>query len=648
MFDLPSLVNDVLSNTFIVYSVSFLLVALAAKQIGKFFSSYGLPYITGYLLAGALAGPFVLGMMPSGSADELRYIEDISLAVIAFIAGSELYLKELRSKLRTILTNTAGIVVSAFLLIGVALYFLEGLIPFTAGYPPTTKIAVAVLGATILLALSPASTIAVMQEVKAKGPFSKTVLSITVVMDVVIIVLFAVSVAFAGALIDSTPVTVSFLVILIVDILIALLAGYVLGRGIALLLSTPLHQMVKIGALLVLGYAIFESANIVPDLVYDATSVKIKIEPLLISMVAGFTITNFTNYRHNFEELLHDISPYVYVAFFALTGVALKLDILFGTLGIALALFGVRMAAIIVGTYAGGTIAGEEAKFRKWAGLGLITQAGIALGLAREAAVTFPDTLGGEFATLIIAVVVLNEVFGPLLLKFALRQVGEIQTGEGANRQLVILGVEPQSVALAREMDADGWNVILADVSKQHIEDLYVTDIDERYIEAINESTLGSLIKKGPATALVTMLDDDKLNYQACEIASKEFGIESMVVRLRDVSLREKFLSMGVRVLDPASAMVTLLHQYLRAPEAVNLLLHQDPDHDVIQIRVTEKSIDGLPLRDLRLPSDVLILEILRDGQIIVPHGFSKLRSADELTLMGSPASLNEVALKLA
>lgn len=631
----------------VMFSASFFLVALAAKQIGKFFSSYGLPYITGYLLAGALAGPFILGMLPKEASEQLRYIDDVSLAVIAFIAGSELYLKELRSKMRTILTNAAGIVVAAFLMIGVALFFAQSFIPFTAGYPFMTKLAVSLLGATILLALSPASTIAVIQEVKAKGPFSKTVLSITVVMDVVIIVMFAISVAFASAMIDGSPVTVSFMLILILDIIIAVVAGFILGKLIGLILSTPLAKWVKAIALLVLGFLIFESGYRVPDIAYDVLGFKIKIEPLLIAMVAGFTVTNFTQFRKPFEDLLHDISPYVYVAFFALTGVALKLDILVATIGIASILFLVRMAAIIIGTYIGGTIAGEPDNFRKWAGLGLVTQAGIALGLARETAVEFPDTLGGDFATLIIAVVVLNEVFGPLFLKYALRKVGEAQVPDSErNRQLVVLGVEPQSIALARQMNADGWNVILADTNKERVEQLRADDIDERYIEVINKETLGEMIK-GSSTALVTMLDDDSENYEACNLASEEFNIESMVVRLRDVSLRDKFLDLGVRVLDPASAMVSLLNQYLRAPEAVNLLLHQDPDHDVMQVRVTEKAIDGLQLRDLRLPSDVLILEILRDGQVIVPHGFSTLKIADEVTIVGSPNSLTEVTLKL-
>lgn len=631
----------------VIFSVSFLLIALAAKQIGKFFSSYGLPYITGYLLAGALAGPFILGMLPKEASEQLRYIDDISLAVIAFIAGSELYLKELRSKMGTILTNAAGIVVAAFSMIGVALFFAQSFIPFTADYPFMTKLAVSLLGATILLALSPASTIAVIQEVKAKGPFSKTVLSITVVMDVVIIVLFAVSVAFATAMIDGDPVTVSFLLILVLDIIIALVAGFLLGKFIGIVLSTSLQKWMKAIVLLLLGFLIFEAGYYVPEIAYEIVGFKIKIEPLLIAMVAGFTVTNFTRFRQPFEDLLHDISPYVYVAFFALTGVALKLDILIATIGIASILFLTRMVAIIIGTYVGGTIAGEPDSFRKWAGLGLVTQAGIALGLARETAVAFPDTLGGDFSTMIIAVVVLNEVFGPLFLKYALRKVGEARVPDSErNRQLVILGVEPQSIALARQMNLDGWNVILADTSKERIEQLRPDDIDERHIEDISTESLGNLIK-GSSSALVTMLDDDKENYRACQLASEEFDIESMVVRLRDLSLREKFLDLGVRVLDPASAMVSLLNQYLRAPEAVNLLLHQNPDHDVMQVRVTEKAIDGLQLRDLRLPSDVLILEILRNDEVIVPHGFSNLKIADEVTIVGSPDSLTEVTLKL-
>lgn len=641
MFDLPPIV---------IYSLGFLIIAFAAKLIGKYFSEFGLPYITGYLLTGALAGPFILQLLPTEASETLRYVDDISLAVIAFIAGSELYLKEIRSRLRNIALNSTGIVITAFIMIGTALYFVQSLIPFTADYPPITKIAVALLGATILLALSPASTIAVIQEVRARGPFSKTVLSITVVMDVVIIVLFAIAVAFASAMIDGDPVTINFLIILVVDIVIALVAGYIIGQGIAFLFSTPAPDIVKAGILLALSFVIFESAQYIPVWVENAIDVKIKIEPLLMSMVAGFTVTNFTKYRQPFEDLLHDISPWVYVAFFTLTGVGLKLDILIETIGIATILFIVRMVAIIIGTYIGGTIAREEETFKRNAGLGLITQAGIALGLARETAVIFPDTLGGEFATLVISVVVLNEIFGPMLLKFALRRVGEAYVPAGVDagtpRNLLILGVEPQSVALARQMRARDWDVTLVDTDKKRIDALNDEDLDERLIETIDEDMICSILGS-EKDALVAMLDDDDANMAACQCAHDALGIKSIVVRLRNPRLRDEFLALGARVLDPASAMVHLLEQSIVAPEAVNVLLHQDPDYNVAQITITDRTFDAIPLRDLRLPVDVLVLEIIRDGHLIVPHGFSKLRIGDELTVIGSPNSLSEVTLKL-
>jgi len=632
----------------ILYALSFLLVALAAQQIGRFFSRYGLPYITSYLLAGALAGPFVLRLMPAESVDALRYIDDISLAVIAFIAGSELYLKELRNRLRTILLNTAGIVVAAFVLISVALFILQSLIPFAQGYSTNLKIAVSLIGATILLALSPASTIAVIQEVRAKGPFSKTVLSITVVMDVVIIIMFAVSVAFAGAIVDGDALSLSFAGLLVIDIAIALAAGYMIGHLLAQVLTLNVTVAIKALIVMFIGLVIFETSMRVPDWAEATFGLKIKIEPLLIAMLAGFTVTNFTRYRLPFEDVLHRISPMVYVAFFTLTGVGLKLDVLFNTLGIALILFLVRMLSIIIGTYVGGIMAGEPQRFRRWVGLGLITQAGIALGLARETAAEFPDTMGGEFATLIIAVVVLNELFGPLLLKFSLRRMGESQmrtTIEGVQPHAIILGVEQQSIMLARRLSDEGWDVVIADTDQARLVPLINDDFAEQYIPAVNEETIKSLVN-GRLDALVALLDNDQDNLNACEIARDDYDTQRLIVRLRDLTLAESFRKLGARVIDPASSMVTLLLQSVRAPEAVDLLLNQDPRHEVVQIKVAERAIDGLLLRDLRLPSDVLILEIQRGGRSIVPHGFTTLRVGDEVILVGCPPSLQEVAFR--
>lgn len=626
--------------------LSFVLVALASRQIGKAFSSVGLPYITGYLLAGTLAGPFLLGLMPSGATESLRFIDELSLAVIAFVAGSELYLKEIRSQLRTILLNAGGIVVAALLLIGLALFGLSGVLAFAQGFSPADRVAMALLGATVLLALSPASTIAVIQEVRAKGTFSKTLLSVTVVMDVVIIVLFAIAVAFAGTLIEGRELSLLFVGLLVLDLVLAVLVGLLIGVVLTGVLRSKLNQAFKTTLILTVGMALFAAAFYV-----DGLKLGIHLEPLLSAMIAGFFVTNFTARRQEFERILHDVSPAVYVAFFTLTGVGLKLDVLVSLAGaVALVLFFVRMVAIFAGSYLGGTLAGESRQFRRLAWAGLITQAGIALGLAREISVDFPNTLGSDFATMIIAVVVLNEIFGPMLLKYALRRSGDAhEPGKpvpDAERDVVIIGIESQSISLARQLQAQSWNVTLADVDRARVELVDNGNLQAKYITGVTQECLDEIITPG-TDAVVAMLEDDHANLTALESAYEQHGIKRLVVRLNDLSLAEKFTEIGAKVVDPTTATLSVLDQYVRAPQSAALMLHQDPQYDIAQVTITEKDVSGVLLRDLRLPTDVLVLEISRRGQSIVPKGQTKLLQGDEVILVGKPDSLKQATLQL-
>ena len=405
------------------YMVIFLLLAVASRQIGKLFSSIGLPYITGYLLVGMIAGPFVLGMLPASAVTELRFVDDLSLGVIAFIAGSEFYLKDIRANAKKIAVTLSGVIVVAFPLTGLALFYLTQYLPFAADMPTTWKIALALLGATILLALSPPSTIAVIKEVQASGPFTRTVLGVTVTMDVVIVALFAFSVAIAGGLINDAEIGAGFLGLLLIDIGGAALVGWLMGKLLQVIFTLSVSKWIATFATVVLGYGVFASSHYVTALT-AGSAFEMHVEPLLVVLISGFYIANFTTHRRRFEELLHTVGPYIYVAFFTLTGVGIKLDILVQTWAIALALFAIRVVAIYLGSYLGMRQLKEPAKFHRFMGLALITQAGIALGLSREVAIEFPS-LGEAFATLVISVVVVNEMFGPIFLKMALKRVGE-------------------------------------------------------------------------------------------------------------------------------------------------------------------------------------------------------------------------------
>ena len=91
-----------------------------------------------------------------------------------------------------------------------------------------------------------------------------------------------------------------------------------------------------------------------------------------------------------------------------------------------------------------------------------------------------------------------------------------------------------------------------------------------------------------------------------------------------------------MHVLDPANAMVHLLDNFVRAPQLAAMVFEDDPDHDVIQVTITDPSVDGLHLRELILPDDVLVMAIARRGHSIVPHGYTNLHLEDEVTLIGT------------
>lgn len=629
----------------------FVILAISSREIGQFLGrALRLPYITGYLFAGVIFGPFVLNLINSETFEQLRFVDDLALAVIALVAGSELYLREIRSRIKPIFLNAAGVAVAAVFVIMLAMMILGDALPFMRDVDTAGRLALALLTATILLALSPPSTIAVIQEVRARGMFTRTVLSITVVMDVVIIVLFAIVSAFVSAFVEGGNLDLSFLLILVAELAAGLLSGYIVGRMLALVLSSRLDRALKTLLLLLISYAIFPLTEQIAVLAHDSFPFEFHIEPLLVAMVGGFYVTNFSAYRDELVEILHYVGPPIYVAFFTLTGVSLNLNVLIASGLIALVLFAIRVLSVFAGSFAGGTLAGESMQFRRFMWMGLITQAGIALGLAREAALNFPGLVDDSFTTVVVAVISISILVGPYFLKSALRRVGEAHEPGQADpdeiRDVLILGLEGQTVTLARQLLSNHWRVKLADTSLARVESFSDSSLETYHIDEISEDSLSGLMT--PSTdAVVMMLDKDDDNLKACQVAFEKFGVKRLIVRLNDMTWADYFKAYSTVVVDPATAMVHLLDQSVRAPQSVNLLLHQDPEYTIMQITVTNLDAHGTLLRDLRLPGDVLILEITRQRHSIVPNGSTALHMHDEVTLIGKPASLEQVVLKL-
>ena len=152
--------------TAITYVSGFALIALASKQIGQFLRKINLPLITGFLITGIIAGPFILNLIPAEAVHSLRFIDELALAVIAFAAGNELYLKEIRDRFKSITWVTAGLVSVTFTFTSLAILFLSNYIPFMQDMSMGIKIAVSILGGAVMVARSPSSAIAIVNELQ--------------------------------------------------------------------------------------------------------------------------------------------------------------------------------------------------------------------------------------------------------------------------------------------------------------------------------------------------------------------------------------------------------------------------------------------------------------------------------------------------
>ncbi len=629
-----------------VFIAGFTVIALASKQIGELFTKIKLPLISGFLFAGIVAGPFVLGLISEEASNSLRFVDEISLAFIAFAAGSELYLQELRDRFRSITWVTLGLVVVTFTLGSLTVFILANFIPFMRAMPATNQVAVSILAGAILVARSPSSAIAIVNELRATGPFTRTALGVTVVMDVIVIVLFAINSSIADALLTGLGFDLSFIILLLIELLVSLALGYMLGKILQFVLSRRLNGLLKTGLVLLTGYGIFVLSALIREFSHTQLPFEIFLEPLLICMVGSFVVTNYSRYRPEFLKILHDIGPPIYIAFFTLTGASLALDILVKTWPIALALFVVRLGAIFIGSFSGGALAGDPMSHNRVAWMAYVTQAGVGLGLAKEVAVEFPEW-GGAFATVIISIIVLNQITGPPFFKWAINRVGEAhtraKTGFDGLRDAIIFGLEGQSLALADQLRSHGWQVKIASRQANGLEKVVDSDVD---IYPFSNLTLDTLRQLGAekAEAIITLLSDEE-NYQICELAYENFGTKDLVVRLNGRNNFDRFHRLGALIVDPATAIVGLLDHLVRSPLAASLLLGTEENQDIVDLEVRNPNLHGVPLRDLRFPLDTLILSVYRGGRLLISHGYTRLKIGDRVTMVGSLESLDEVML---
>lgn len=386
-----------------IFGLGFILLAglFSARLINK----VKFPAVTAYLLLGILIGPTLLKLIPGGILDASGLISNIVLGIIAFNIGQNFSRENFRRIGKSVVWISVLEACGAWLLVTLV-FMLILRQPFY----------ISLLFGAIASATAPAATVMVIREYRAKGNFTDTLLGVVAIDDAWCLIIFAVSLAISQAIFNHMLAT-SFLLRVFLNSILSIFGAFILGGVIAVLLSL-LSRFIRTQAELLtftLGFILLSIG----------ISRQLNLSVLLANMFLGAILVNINQTSFKFFDSLKMVDSSLFLLFFVLAGANLDIWIMpnLGLIGIAYLVF--RVIGKISGASLGARISGASESIKKYLGLGLIPQAGVALGCALIAKHDFP-AFGGMIFTTIVATTVIYELIGPLCTRRALQKAGEI------------------------------------------------------------------------------------------------------------------------------------------------------------------------------------------------------------------------------
>ena len=390
-------------------ALGFLL--LAGTVVANVLEPIGIPHLTAYLLAGMAAGPYALHLINHQTVEDLSPINALALSLIALAGGAELRISKLISAARSLLWATLLQNVVVLVLMAGVFLLLRPMLPFTAELPLTVVIGIALLWGVVSITRSPSATLGVLSQTGAKGPLATFTLAFVMTSDVVVVVVLAVVFTVTRPLLEPGS---AFSLQAFRELGHEVLGSVALGSTLGLLLAAYLRF---VGRQLVL---VFVALGLVMTQVLD----YLRFDWLLIFITAGFVVQNLSAQGDKFLEEIDRLGEIVYVIFFATAGAHLDLPLLAKLWPAALALTLSRAGCTWLTARVSSRLAEDPPTLRRWGWAGLVSQAGLALGIAGKIQKEHPG-YGAGFAAMAVATVAMNELVGPILFKTALDRTGE-------------------------------------------------------------------------------------------------------------------------------------------------------------------------------------------------------------------------------
>lgn len=376
----------------------------------KVFQRFGIPQVVGFIVAGVVLGNSGFNFIPLELVNELTIINSIALGLIGFDMGSHLSFAELRRLGRSISFILLFEAIGTFALVALGIYTITG------------SLYTALIFGALASATAPAATVDVLAEYDAKGPLTTSLIAVVGLDDALALLLYSVAAALADSLLSGQNLSFGELISLpIFEIGGSLLVGVVMGLILDFILRRlkSHHDAMAIS----IGFV----------LLCVALSESLGFSLILTNMILGLVVTNRDpEHSRYIRYTVEQAGPVIYVLFFALVGARFQITRLpaMGILGVAYVVL--RSLGKISGAWLGGRVGGAEPVVRNNLGLGLLSQAGVAMGLAIASSGRFSTygEAGAELGDLIINVICattfLVQIIGPVCVKFAIQRAGEI------------------------------------------------------------------------------------------------------------------------------------------------------------------------------------------------------------------------------
>ena len=385
-------------------SITILYIA-AAMTAGLLFNRFAklisLPNVTGYLVAGLLIGPSVLNLIPKDGTEALNVLVTLALGFIAYSIGGEFNINNIKAIGGKSIIITMLQALTAVGLVDITLCALGFNVPLAL-----------TLGA-IAAATAPAATLMVVRQYRANGPVTRTLLPVVAMDDAVGLIVFAVSLALAQGM--SGGGDMSFYT-MVVQPLTEIVLSLAIGGAIGLIASIALRFFHSKDNFLCVSVAAVLLGTALAD-IWGLSS--------LLCMSIGAIVCNLRKDADSIMEGCERWTPPLFMLFFVISGAELDLAAIptVGMLGVAYLV--ARSAGKYLGTYIGSGIVHADEKIKKYLGLALLPQAGVAIGMAQICAAKLP-MYSERITTVVLCAALIYELIGPVITKAALVKAGEI------------------------------------------------------------------------------------------------------------------------------------------------------------------------------------------------------------------------------